>query len=65
MLFEKLIKDKNNSKDLDIKCQYPLNRISVSNISKRDKVYSRTTRVLLSLSTMFLILVRKYIFSND
>jgi hypothetical protein len=53
------------SKDFDIKSQYPLNRISVSNISKRDKVYSRTTRVLLSLSTMFLILVRKYIFSRD
>jgi len=57
------LKKRTSSKDLDIKSQYPLNRISVSNISKRDKVYSRTTRVLLSLSTMFLILVRKYIFS--
>lgn len=34
-----------------------LNRTSMANVSKREKVYSRTTKMLLSLSTMFLILV--------
>jgi len=38
-----------------------INRASTTNLSKREKVYSRTTKVLLSLSTMFLILVKKFL----
>jgi hypothetical protein len=40
--------------------QLLLNRTSMANASKREKVYSRTTKMLLSLSTMFLILVNNF-----
>ena len=39
--------------------KYHISDKSISNISHRNKIYSRTTKVLLSISTCFLVSVRK------
>ena len=47
--------------ELSFKTDIKLDSKIMSNITNREKIYSRTTKVLLSLSTMFLILVRFYV----